>query len=192
MIRWAVFVSGQGTNLQNVLELERDRLKSSEIALIVSDRECPALKRAEQFKKAFVVLDPKAPHADATLIKTLKDHRISAIFLLGYMRILRLTFLKAWQGQLVNLHPSLLPKYKGANAIQKAFEANEKTLGVTLHEVVEEVDSGRILRQIEFARDPLWSLDEAVEAVHAHERKIVAEYLLDLEENVSIRQNTPE
>lgn len=191
-LRWAIFVSGEGTNLQNVLELERHRLKKNQVALVVADRECPAIARAKKFKKPTFVIDPKSKSGNADLLQTLKKYKVDAIFLLGYMRILKANFLKAWDAPIVNLHPSVLPKFKGAHAIRDAIEAHEPTLGVTLHEVVEEVDSGRILRQIEFPRDSRWSFDEAVECVHAYERRIVSDYLLDLEEKRSIVQNKAE
>jgi phosphoribosylglycinamide formyltransferase-1 len=192
MISWAVFVSGQGTNLQHVLELERDHLKKNKVNLILADRPCVALERAQKFQKPILLWNPKALHAEDQMFEALRAHKIDAIFLLGYMRILKPSFLSRWKGPLVNLHPSLLPKYKGAHAIRDAFEAKEPILGVSLHKVVQEVDGGSILRQMEFARDPSWSLEETTNQVHSYERKIVGDFLMDLEENPSIVQDYEE
>jgi phosphoribosylglycinamide formyltransferase-1 len=182
MIRWAVFVSGQGTNLQNVLDLEKSELKSQKVVAVVSDRSCPGIERARAAQKETLVLSPKASDWNFRVLDFLKMQSVDSIFLLGYMRILPSVFLRAWKGRLVNLHPSLLPKYPGLDAVKRAFEAGDHVLGATLHEVVEAVDAGRILRQIQFSRNPNASFEETVSAVHAHEHRLVREYLVELEQ----------
>lgn len=181
MTSWAIFVSGQGTNLQHVLELERDRLQVNRIQLVIADRECFALERAKKFNKPAIIVDPKSPNFETRLIEILSEYQINSIFLLGYMRILKPAFLDRWKGALINLHPSLLPKFKGANAIRDAIEADESHLGVTLHKVVADVDSGKILRQLKFERDRSLPLEQTIEIVHQYERKIVGDFLMDLE-----------
>lgn len=181
-MRWAVFVSGTGSNLQNFLDLERKRiLKKHRIVLVVADRPCPAIDKAKRAKKEVWIQSPKSEGFSKALLKALKAQRVDAIFLLGYMRILSEDFLKSWKKRIVNLHPSWLPQYPGLNAIERAVQADEDFLGVTLHEVVPEVDAGPILRQISFPRDRSLSLESLTEQVHAYERKLVTEFLLDLE-----------
>jgi phosphoribosylglycinamide formyltransferase-1 len=180
MSRWAVFVSGEGSNLQNFLDLEAD-LKNQKIAVVFADRDCRGIERAKEAGKPTMILSPKSPGWNASVLDFLKTHHVDSIFLLGYMRILSPEFLKAWEGALINLHPSWLPKYPGVEAVKRAFDAGEKFFGVTLHLVVEDVDAGQILRQISFPRDPKFSFDDVMKEVRRYEHKLVRDYLLDLD-----------
>lgn len=182
MSRWAVFVSGEGTNLQNFLDLEKSKLKNQILAAVISDRVCRGLERAKEYQKPTLTLSPKSPNWVEEVLAFLKLHQVDSIFLLGYMRILSPDFLKAWKGRLINLHPSWLPAYPGVESVRRAFEAGEKFFGVSLHEVVEVVDAGPILRQISFPRKPDHTFEQVLAEVHQHERKIVGDYLLDLDE----------
>jgi phosphoribosylglycinamide formyltransferase-1 len=188
MIKWAVFVSGEGSNLQHFLDLEKSSLKESKIVVVIADRECRAIERAKTAGKKTIVISSAAEFSEKAL-SFLEENKIDSIFLLGFMRILKPAFLSQWKKPIVNLHPSWLPHHKGANAIQKAFEAGDASMGISLHEVVEEVDGGRILRQISFPRDPKASLSEITERVHEFERKIVGDYLFDLERNKSFSKD---
>ena len=181
MGRWAVFVSGRGTNLQNFLELEASELKNNSISCVYADKDCPAIERARTFKKNVLVLSPNEEGFAEKLISFLNANEVDRIFMMGYMRILKPEFLNSWGKQIVNLHPSLLPKYKGLDAIKQAYDANDDELGVSLHEVVAEVDAGPILKQVSFHREPDWSYEKTEEQVHEHERSIVREYLKEQE-----------
>jgi phosphoribosylglycinamide formyltransferase-1 len=183
MRRWAIFVSGNGSNLQNVLELEKTGLQNNQVVAVYADKECFAVERAKKFNKPVLILSPKEEGADQKLIEFLSAHEANAIFLLGYMRILKPGFLEKWKQPIVNLHPSILPKHKGLDAIKKAYEAGDAEFGVSLHEVAPEVDSGPLLSQLKFPRPEGCSYEESVEKVHEMERKIVREYLFGLEKN---------
>lgn len=183
MIQWAVFVSGQGSNLQNFLDLEKSHLKNQKLVAVVADRECQGIERARRAQKPTMILSPKQSDWTAQILKFLKKHNVDSIFLLGYMRILSPEFLSQWKGRLVNLHPSCLPSYPGLDSVKRACEAGEKYLGVSIHEVIQEVDAGRILRQISFPRDAQWNFEEAMQRVHSFEHQLVRDYLLDLEIN---------
>lgn len=186
MRRWAVFVSGEGSNLQNFLNLE-PRFKSQCIAAVFADRPCRAIERARTAHKPTLVVSPKEADFQERLLRFLSSHQVDSIFLMGYMRLLSADFLKSWKGTIVNLHPSLLPAYKGKDAVARAFHAKEKVIGVSLHEVVEEVDSGRILKQMPLPVTSSDTLDELTERVHSLERKIVEDYLFDLDVKDSAR-----
>lgn len=182
MIRWAVFVSGNGSNLQNFLDLEaQNKIRKNQIRLVVADKQCRALERAQKANKPSTVLSPKAEGFVQNLIKSLEENEIDRIFLMGYMKILPSEFFRAWNKPILNLHPSLLPKYKGLHAIQKAYEAGDPELGVTIHEVVEELDSGPILKQSRLNRNEAESLESLTERIHRLEHQLVAEYLFELE-----------
>lgn len=180
-LRWAVFVSGRGTNLQNFLELEKSNLVHQKIAAVYADRECPAVERARVFGKPYFILDPKAEAYISRLLEFLETQDIHRIFLLGYMRILPKDFLTKWNKPIINLHPSLLPHYKGLNAIKRAYEAGEEKLGVSLHEVTTELDSGPLISQKQLIRAPGESFEDLEARIHALEREIVRDYLFDLE-----------
>jgi phosphoribosylglycinamide formyltransferase-1 len=91
---------------------------------------------------------------DAMLSRSLRDHRIGTIALAGYMRILTPQFVEQWRGRIVNIHPSLLPKYRGLDTHQRALEAGDAMAGCTVHVVTEEVDSGEMLAQAEVPIEP--------------------------------------
>ncbi len=186
-IRWAVFASGNGTNLQNFLNLEKQgMLPTQEIALVHVDRPCRAQDRAQLFNKAIVFKSSKDPDYTPALLERLNLEQIDRIFLLGYMRILKPDFLKAFSKPIINLHPSLLPKHRGLDAIRKAYEAGDEELGVSIHEVVEELDAGPILHQAKLVRNPNESLEELTERLHQLEYQSVRDYLLSLESGVRL------
>ena len=180
MIRWAVFVSGEGTNLQNFIDVE-SQLNQQMLELVVADRPCRAILRAEKAsKKTQIFLKGEWDHPQR-VIHVLTHHEISHIFLLGFMRVLSKEFLDLWSKPIVNLHPSLLPAHKGLKAIQKAFEAGDSEMGVSLHEVTEDLDSGRILLQKSYDRLNHEALADVELRIHELEREIVRDYLFVLE-----------
>ncbi len=181
MKNWAVFVSGQGTNLANFIKLEKAELKNQKIKAVIADKTCVAIERAKEARKPTLILSPRVAGFESHLLKFLAVKKIDAIFLMGYMRILPAEFLKKWKKPIINIHPSWLPAYPGLNAVKQAFDADADFIGVSLHEVVAEVDAGPILRQMSFARDKKLSFDELLDQVHECERKLVRDFLLDLD-----------
>ncbi len=181
-LRWAVFVSGEGSNLQNVLDLEAaGALKNQVVIAVHADRECPGIARARNYKKAIFVESPKQAQFEDHLLEFLAENRIDRLLLLGYMRILKGSFLRRWAKPVINLHPSLLPRYPGLNAIDQALQAGDREIGVTLHEVVEQVDAGPILKQYRLEVVPGVSRDDIVMQVHQRERELVRDFLVELD-----------
>ena len=178
--RAAIFVSGSGTNMENIAKKAGAGKLSCDIATVVCDNPgALALKRAEKLGlEAFVIERKKfasKPEFEARITEHLKQKKIDVVLLAGFMRILGPEFVRNWQGRIINVHPSLLPKYPGAQAIRDAFEAQEKETGVTVHFVNEEVDRGPIILQ---RRVPIEAKDtlETLEArVHAAEYEIYPE-----------------
>jgi len=182
LIRWAIFVSGEGSNLQNILDLEAEgQLKSQRVELVVANKPCPAIDKAQRSSKENVVLDFRNPEVWDELLEILNEARIDRIFLLGFMRMLSPEFIQQWAKPLLNLHPSLLPQYKGLQAIERAYQAKEERMGVTVHEVTAALDSGPILMQAELCRIPGESLEALTERIHQLEHKLVRDYLFDLD-----------
>lgn len=155
MKRVAVLISGRGSNLQALLEAEQD---AYEIALVVSNvPEAAGLERAREAGVEAIALDHK-PYGknreafERDLDALLIERNIEIIALAGFMRVLTPFFVNAWKNRLLNIHPSLLPKFPGTHTHARALEAGESEHGCTVHLVVEEVDSGEILGQ---ARMPI-------------------------------------
>jgi formyltetrahydrofolate-dependent phosphoribosylglycinamide formyltransferase len=148
--RVAVLISGRGTNLQALLEARQD---AYEIVLVVSNVPgAPGLERARAAGIEAIALDHK-PYGknreafERDLDALLAQRNIDIVTLAGFMRVLTPFFVRAWKGRLINIHPSLLPKYPGVNTHARALEAGDAEHGCTVHLVVEEVDSGEILGQ---------------------------------------------
>jgi len=151
--RLAVLCSGNGSNLQALLDAERaGKLGEARIGLVVSDRaDAFALARANKAGKPAAFLDPKdfADRAafDAALLGVLKKAGTDIVVLAGFMRILTADFVNAYKGRMLNIHPSLLPAFKGAHAIRDAVEYGAKVTGVTVHFVTPELDGGPVILQ---------------------------------------------
>ncbi len=159
--RVAVLISGRGSNLQALLDAEQD---AYEIVLVVSNVPGAAgLDRAREAGAEAIALDHKPYGKDREgferdLDALLVQHKIEIVALAGFMRVLTPFFVRAWTGRLVNIHPSLLPKFPGMNTHARALEARESEHGCTVHLVVETVDSGEIIGQ---ARMPILPTDTA-------------------------------
>ncbi len=139
--KWAVFISGRGSNLQAILDLGI----SKKIALVLSDKDsAEGLLKSKRFGLPTMTLqkplDWNQIHTD------LLSRGITKIFLLGFMRIIPGGFLNQWQGQIFNIHPSILPHYPGKDSFQRSF-AEGADVGATLHHVIEEVDMGQKIFQ---------------------------------------------
>lgn len=173
----AVFASGRGTNFENIARHVKKGKIRAELALLFSDNpEAKAIQKAKDLKIPTLVLPPKNyPSKEAfekELVRILKDRRIDYIILAGYMRILGATLIRAFPQRIVNIHPALLPAFKGARAIRDAYEYGALMTGVTVHFVDEEVDHGPIILQKEVEIKRRYSLEHLEKKVHRVEYKI--------------------
>ena len=175
--RIVVLVSGSGSNLQAIIDaIESDTIKA-EIALVISN--CPnvrALERATQAHIPVSVIDhteyENRDTFDTALIDIIDETHIDLIVLAGFMRILGDAFIDHFAGQILNIHPSLLPDFRGLHTHRRALEAGRKTHGATVHFVGRELDSGSTVIQAEV--DVLASDDEAILA----ERVLQQEHII--------------
>ncbi|MBF0620064.1 MAG: phosphoribosylglycinamide formyltransferase [Candidatus Omnitrophica bacterium] len=153
-MNFAVFASGNGSNLQMIIDAVKKKRIKGTLKLVFSDNAAAfALTRARKAKVPVVAhLDPKGFPSreafDAACVEFLKKEKIDLVVLAGYMRILSPAFVRAYRDRILNIHPALLPAFKGAHAIKDAFEHGVKVTGVTVHLVDEEVDHGMILAQV--------------------------------------------
>lgn len=149
----AVFASGRGTNLQAIIDaIKTKKLKGVKITLVISDNyEAYALKRAEKAGIKNIVVDPakfsSKSEFEKDIINHLKKENVELIVLAGFMRIIGPDLLGAYKNRILNIHPALLPSFKGAQAIKDAFDYRVKVTGVTIHFVDEKTDHGPIILQ---------------------------------------------
>ena len=149
LISTAVFISGRGTNLKSLIKFSKKKNSPINIKLIISNtNKAKGLKYSKVYKIQKKVIDFKNKNiAEKKLLNLLSKKKIRFICLAGFMKILSKKFIKKFSGKIVNIHPSLLPKYKGLNTHQKALKNNDKYSGCTVHYVTEKVDSGKIILQ---------------------------------------------
>jgi phosphoribosylglycinamide formyltransferase 1 len=151
--RVAVLISGRGSNMVALIEAARNPRYPATIAVVISNRsDAAGLERARMEGVATAVVDHAAFGNDReaferALQAVLEAHRIDLVCLAGFMRLLTPWFVGRWQGRLLNIHPALLPAFKGLNTHERALAAGATVHGATVHLVVPEVDSGPILAQ---------------------------------------------
>lgn len=158
MQRIAVFASGRGSNFEAIAAAAERGDLPAEVALVVSDRpDAEVVARAARRGIDCFAFSPKeyASKADyeREIVARLDAAGISLVCLAGYMRLVGETLLEAYGGRIVNIHPSLLPAFRGTHAIEQAIAAGVKVFGVTIHEVDASLDGGRILAQRAFEYD---------------------------------------
>jgi phosphoribosylglycinamide formyltransferase 1 len=171
-----VLVSGNGSNLQALIDT------GLPVAAVASNRkDAYALERARaaNIPTATFALDCHAARDERDLVMAtwLEEHGVELVVLAGYMHLLTKPFLDRFPGRIVNVHPSLLPAFPGADAIADALAAGVATTGVTVHYVDEGLDSGPIIRQEEVPVEPRATLEERI---HAVEHRLLPEVVRDL------------
>ena len=148
-IKTAVFISGTGSNLKSLIKFSKLKKSPISINLIVSnDSKSKGLQYGKIFKIKKKIFDFKKKHIDEKkILFELKKNRIDLICLAGFMKILSKTFINNFNGKILNIHPSLLPKFKGLNTHERAIRNKEKYSGCTVHFVNSKLDSGKIILQ---------------------------------------------
>ncbi len=151
-MNFAVFCSGQGSNLQAIIDAAKKNRIKAKLALVVCDNpKAYALKRARRAGIETAIVDPKRfptrEKLEAEIIRNLNKKGIKLIALAGFMRVLSDRFVRKYRNRILNIHPALLPSFKGAHAIRDALRYGVKVTGPTVHFVTEDVDSGPIILQ---------------------------------------------
>lgn len=185
MKRLAVFASGNGTNFQAIIDkVNNGQLKILVPLLIVDKKNAYALERAKKANVDAYFINPKDYETKALyeeeIIKLLKKYDIDFIALAGYMRLIGDTLLNEYEGRIINIHPSLLPAFKGKDAIGQAFQYGVKIMGVTIHYVDKGMDSGKIIAQDSFKLMALDTLEDVEANIHAIEHRLYPEVLKNL------------
>ncbi len=180
MKRVAVFASGRGTNFENIV---KRNIAGCDIGILITDKVCAALDIAAEHgieAKTFLrkEFDSKAAMEQA-IITVLEEMEIDLIILAGYMRLLSPSFVDRFDRKIINIHPSLLPLYKGTHAMEQAIEDGKKIYGVTVHYVNAGMDEGEIIEQATVEYDGT-DLEELEPMVHAAEYELYPKVITKL------------
>ena len=147
-IKTAVFISGTGSNLKNLIKFSKTKISPILIKLIISNnKKAKGLKYSTQYNIEKKIVNFNNSFAENKIINYINKKNIKFICLAGFMKVLSKNFIKKFKGKIVNIHPSLLPKYKGLNTHKRALKNKEKFVGCTVHYVTIKLDSGKIILQ---------------------------------------------
>ena len=185
LIKLAVLFSGSGTNLENILKKLHNKSFGEnhfEVSLCICNKKnAYGIKRAEKYNIKTILIEHEKystrEEFDKALVEQIQKHNINLTILAGFMRILTPIFTKNIKA--INLHPSLLPLFKGANAIKQSYKSNMKVAGVSVHWVNEELDGGKIIAQKAFEKGNL-SYEEFENTIHALEYEILPQTIIDI------------
>jgi len=181
-----VFFSGTGTNLKSFLEQEKD-LSYEVVSTFTNNPKADGIQIATEFNKPCKIIDHQdyleRETFDQEIYKYLEGIDFDYIVLAGYMRILSSFLVDAYEGQIINIHPSLLPKYPGLDTHKRALAAHDTHHGTTIHFVINELDAGPIIRQESFPIEPNDNLESLINKVKEIENDILkgVDYVVTLE-----------
>ena len=183
----AVFVSGNGTNLQAIIDAVKKGYIKAKIALVVSDdKGAYALKRAKKAGIETIALEARGFKSkedfDKEIIKNLKKRGVELVALAGYMRLLTPYFIKEYRNRILNVHPALLPSFKGKNGVKDALDYGVKVTGPTVHFVTEDIDAGPIVAQSPVLVKDDDTEESLAERIHKEEHKIYTKAIKDFVE----------
>ncbi|MCR4941759.1 MAG: phosphoribosylglycinamide formyltransferase [Campylobacter sp.] len=182
----AVLFSGSGSNLQAILEKIHGKTFNGttlEVALLICNKpDAYGIQRAKKFGLETKIIQnsnfPSREEFDAEMLKHIKSANVDLVVLAGFMRILTPVFTS--QVKAINLHPSILPLFKGAHAITESFESDMQVGGVSVHWVSEELDGGKLIAQRTFERAKDMNLEKWEEQIHSIEHEILPESIIKI------------
>ena len=183
--RACVFISGSGTNLRSIIKNSRDYNFPVNISLVVSNnRYAKGIFYAKKFSIPYICINSKRQKFEKIILNQLIKKKIKLICLAGFMRILSKKFIRDFKGKIINIHPSLLPKYKGLNTHLRAIKNKDKFAGASVHKVNQRLDSGKIILQKKvkiLKSDNVRSLEKKVLKIeHEIYPKAIDKFLINL------------
>lgn len=194
-IKLGVLISGSGTNLQALIDRIADGSLDATIELVISSRaDAYGLMRAEAAGIQTLTIEKNLYDedftADRVIAAELRYRGVDYVVMAGYMRMIHAPILDAFPNRVVNLHPALLPSFKGAHGIQDAYDYGVKVTGITVHFADDKYDCGPIIAQRAIAIEEGWSVDELEEHIHEMEHELLPEVIQLLAEGrVHVREN---
>jgi len=176
-MNFAVLASGRGSNLQAIIKAIKAGKINAQLNLVISDKkDAYALEGARQAGITSVFINPKdfpdRESFDQAIVQRLQEFKIDFVVLAGYMRLVSIYFIQQYPDRILNIHPSLLPAFRGMHAIKDAFDYGAKITGVTVHIVVKEMDDGPIILQESLRIDPQDSIESLEERIHQVEHRL--------------------
>ncbi len=176
-VNLAVFASGNGSNFSAIVKaVKQGKIKAGLVILVCDKPEARVISRAQKARVAVILVKredfTRRLDFETAIIQRLKNYKIDLIALAGFMRMLSPGFVKKYRNRIMNIHPSLLPAFKGSCAIKDALDAHARSTGVTVHFVDEEMDHGPVILQQKVGirgKDTLVSLEKRI---HALEHKL--------------------
>ena len=149
--RTCIFISGKGTNLKNLIYCSRDNNFPIKISLVISNnKNAYGINYAKKYKIPYIFIDTKNYNHENEILLNLKRYNISFICLAGYMKLISENIIKNYRDKIINIHPSLLPKFKGLNTFSRMIKSKEKKAGCTVHYVNKKLDNGITILQKTF------------------------------------------
>ena len=179
-MRIGVMCSGNGTNFENIV---RTCKKDEVVVMVHNKKKCGAAKRAAKLGIPHTQISSKQ---EDTIIQIMQAWKVDLIVLAGWMRIVSPKLINAFPNRIINLHPSMLPKYKGLHAIERALESGDDTTGVTVHYVNEELDGGEIILQSEVPILPDDTLDTLTKAIQRREYYLLPEAIEHVKHTIQV------
>ncbi|MCA2018169.1 phosphoribosylglycinamide formyltransferase [Vibrio tritonius] len=182
-----VLISGNGTNLQAIIDACKSSIKGGKVTAVFSNKATAyGLERAEQAGAQPVFIDPKSFDTrdayDQELMRQMDEFNPDLVVLAGFMRILSSDFVRHYMGRMINIHPSLLPKYPGLNTYQRAILAGDEEHGTSVHFVTEQLDGGPVILQAKvpiFDEDTIEILTERVQAQEHRIYPLVVQWFVE-------------
>jgi len=173
----AVLASGRGTNFEAIAKAVKKGFIRAKLKLLITDKENAGVReRAKKFAVKDIFIDPKnfktRKDFDREVVRILRKEKINLVVLAGFMRIITPYFVKAFKNRILNIHPAILPSFKGVGAIERAYNYGVKITGVTVHFVNEEVDTGPIILQEALKIREKESLQSLEERIHKLEHRL--------------------
>jgi len=173
----AVLASGRGTNFEAIAKAVKKGFIRAKLKLLITDKENAGVReRAKKFAVKDIFIDPKnfktRKGFDREVVRILKKEKINLVVLAGFMRIITPYFVKAFKNRILNIHPAILPSFKGVGAIERAYNYGVKVTGVTVHLVDEGVDTGPIILQEALKIREKESLQSLEERIHKLEHRL--------------------
>ena len=183
MFSFAVFISGNGSNLQAIIEATQNGIIDGKICCVLSNKkEAYGLVRAQKANIPCIVIEHQnfksREEFDNAIVQSLKEYAPDLVVLAGFMRILTPVFIKHYLGKIINIHPSLLPKYPGLNTHQKVIDNKDVKHGVTVHFINENLDSGQICAQSSM-KVKSKDIEELEKSIHELEHELYPKVIQD-------------
>ena len=176
-----VFISGYGSNLKSLIDSSRNNIFPINISLVISNNiKSKGLLHAKKNSIPYLVINTKKRNFENDILNIIKKHNIDLICLAGYMKIISKSFINKCGKKIINIHPSLLPKYKGLNTYERVINDKEKKTGCTVHFVNEKLDSGKLIVQKIFFIDKYDKINILKKKTQKLEHKAFSEAIIKM------------